>query len=65
MGSCWAVLVWSSAPGATGAAEAYLLEEDGKVALPGDGLEVFEERVAAGSAGIGAVCDWVDLRPSV
>ena len=49
---------------AAGAAEVYLLEEGAVMAaLPGEGLELFEERVAAGSEGIGVDCCWVDLRP--
>ena len=49
---------------AAGASEVYLPEEGAVMAaLPGEGLELLEESVAAGSEGMGADCCWVDLRP--
>jgi hypothetical protein len=59
--SCWLA---SGSSLAAGVAEVYLLEEGAVTAtLPGEGLELFEERVETGSEGIGVVCCWVDLRP--
>jgi len=50
----------------SGVSETYLLEGDAVMAaLPGEGLELFEESVVAGSEGIGVVCGWADLRPKV
>jgi hypothetical protein len=58
MGSCCAILVSSVVSEEVGASEVDLLGEGVVIAaLPGEGLELFEESVVAGSVGMGVVCD--------